>query len=115
MAILEANCGAPRKEHDKVSGRTNRRDLRSRRHTERQNLVQERRGEMSESGSEHRARVASMISDDGGTWDLSPNDKAALRHVMDLIDKLAEESSETDGIEPWEAIEWAERLMEGKP
>jgi hypothetical protein len=27
-------------------------------------------------------RVEQMIADDGGTWDLSPNDKTALRHVM---------------------------------
>lgn len=35
-----------------------------------------------ESFDEQRARVEQMIADDGDTWDLSDNDKAALRAVL---------------------------------
>jgi hypothetical protein len=47
-----------------------------------------------------------------GTWDLSPNDIDALRHVMSLVDALAIELAERNGEESWQAIEWAERQME---
>lgn len=31
-------------------------------------------------------RVRTMVHDNGDTWDLSPNDKAALRHVLSMLD-----------------------------
>lgn len=37
---------------------------------------------MSESYEDQLSRVEQMIEDDGGTWDLSPNDKAALAAVL---------------------------------
>jgi hypothetical protein len=53
-----------------------------------------------------------MATSSSGTWHLSPNDVAALRHVLDLIDALANELAERDNEEPWQTIEWAERQME---
>ena len=47
--------------------------------------------------NEHYSRVQSMILDDGGTWDLSPNDKAALRHVLGLVNSLAEDLADYGG------------------
>ena len=46
---------------------------------------------------DHHARVRSMILDDGETWDLSPNDKAALRHVLGLVNSLAGDLSDWMG------------------
>ncbi len=31
-------------------------------------------------------RVRTMVHDDGDTWDLSPNDKDALKHVLSMLD-----------------------------
>lgn len=45
---------------------------------------------MSESGQNHYNRVQQMILDEGQTWDLSPNDKAALRHVLGMVNVLAD-------------------------
>jgi hypothetical protein len=42
-------------------------------------------------GNEHLERVQAMSEDNGQTWDLSRNDQAALRHVLDLIELMAEE------------------------
>lgn len=67
---------------------------------------------MSESGSDKRSRVASMIKDKGQTWDLSPNDKKALRHVWLLIEELAGEVAAYRGQDVTEAIEAAELKME---
>jgi hypothetical protein len=46
---------------------------------------------MSESSEEKVSRVEQMILDDGDTWDLSPNDKDALRHVLSRIKVLQHE------------------------
>ena len=46
---------------------------------------------------DHHARVRSMILDDGYKWDLSPNDKAALRHVLGLVNSLAGDLSDWMG------------------
>jgi hypothetical protein len=35
---------------------------------------------------EHRERIAAMIEDDGDTWDLSENDKKALRFALACIE-----------------------------
>ena len=67
---------------------------------------------MSESAQDKRSRVSQMATSSSGTWHLSPNDVAALRHVLDLIDALANELAERDNEEPWQTIEWAERQME---
>gem|GEM_PF-6338669 len=32
-----------------------------------------------------------MLSDDGGTWDLSPNDKDAIRYALGMINVMADE------------------------
>ena len=55
--------------------------------------------------NEHYSRVRSMILDDGGTWDLSPNDKTALRHVLGLVVLLAENIGEHTGLPIGEVIE----------
>ena len=41
--------------------------------------------------NEYIKRVEAMSADNGQTWDLSRNDQAALRHVLDLIELMAEE------------------------
>jgi hypothetical protein len=38
-----------------------------------------------------------MVCDDGDTWDLSPNDKEALRHVLGLVNVLASKVAEYQG------------------
>lgn len=50
-----------------------------------------------ESPSEKYSRVQQMIVDDGGTWDLSLNDKAALRYVLGLVNSLADEIADRSG------------------
>jgi len=42
-------------------------------------------------------RVRQMLLDTGQKWDLSPNDKEALRHVLGLINSLAFELAEITG------------------
>jgi len=37
-----------------------------------------------ESNTDKLSRVRQMIKDDGQTWDLSPNDKAALEYVLSM-------------------------------
>lgn len=39
--------------------------------------------------SDKLGRVRTMLADDGDTWDLSKKDKAALRHVLGMIDAMA--------------------------
>ncbi len=39
-----------------------------------------------------------MILDDGETWDLSPKDKAALRHVLGLVNSMANDLAEATGL-----------------
>ena len=36
--------------------------------------------------TEARERLEAMYADDGGTWDLSPNDKTAIRKALDSIE-----------------------------
>lgn len=50
-----------------------------------------------ESPSDKYQRVLSMILDDGGTWDLSPNDKEALRHVCGVVNSLADQLAKYEG------------------
>ena len=45
---------------------------------------------VSETGSEKYSRVQQMILDKGDTWDLSPNDVDALRHVLGMVNVLAD-------------------------
>lgn len=42
-------------------------------------------------------RVVAMISPDQKTWDLSPNDVAALKHVLGLCNLLADEVAQYEG------------------
>jgi len=44
------------------------------------------------------SRVQQMILDEGDTWDLSPNDKAALRHVLGLVNSMADDLAEATGL-----------------
>ena len=46
-----------------------------------------------ESFDEQLSRVEQMIADDGETWDLSPNDKAALKALLSAYTK-AQRSNE---------------------
>lgn len=43
------------------------------------------------------SRVQQMVIDDGGTWDLSPNDKEALRHVLGMVNVLADDLAKYEG------------------
>jgi hypothetical protein len=69
---------------------------------------------MSESPSEKRLRLSTMLSDDGGTWDLSRNDKLAIKHALELIHKLADVIAEQTGLAIPSVIERIEREMEAK-
>lgn len=42
-------------------------------------------------------RVCSMILDDGSTWDLSTNDKEALRHVLGILASVSDELAKYEG------------------
>lgn len=44
------------------------------------------------------SRVQAMILDDGQTWDLSVNDKNALRHILGLVNSLAGELADYTGL-----------------
>ena len=44
---------------------------------------------MTQSRDDMLSRVRAMVKDDGGTWDLSPNDKAALRYVLRINDQVS--------------------------
>lgn len=37
-------------------------------------------------GDDKLDRVRTMVHDEGDTWDLSPKDKDALRHVLAMLD-----------------------------
>ena len=52
---------------------------------------------MPESAQDKYSRVQQMLLDDGETWDLSPNDKEALRHVLGLVNILADEVAKYEG------------------
>ena len=52
---------------------------------------------MNESPDEKYSRLQTMISDKGDTWDLSPNDKAALRHILGLVNALADDLARYTG------------------
>ena len=51
-----------------------------------------------ESSTEKYSRVCQMILDDGTTWDLSPNDKEALRYILGLVNAMADSLAETTGL-----------------
>ena len=53
--------------------------------------------DMPQSAHDKYARVQQMIIDDGGLWDLSHDDKEALRHVLGLVNVLADEIAKDDG------------------
>lgn len=38
--------------------------------------------------NDERERLQAMLADDGMTWDLSPNDKRAIKWALDEIDRL---------------------------
>ena len=50
-----------------------------------------------ESPEDKYSRVQQMVLEDGDTWDLSPNDKAALRHVLNLVTSMADEIAGATG------------------
>lgn len=49
-----------------------------------------------ESPSDMYSRVQEMVRDNGETWDLSDNDKHALRHVLGLVNLMAEGLAERE-------------------
>jgi hypothetical protein len=51
-----------------------------------------------ESPEDKYSRVQQMILDKGDTWDLSQNDKAALRHVLGLVNSMADDLAEATGL-----------------
>lgn len=42
-------------------------------------------------------RVQAMIINDNGTWDLSPNDTAALKHVLGMVNVMCDELASLHG------------------
>ena len=44
-----------------------------------------------ESGPDKLARVQQMAIDTGETWDLSPKDQIALRHILGLVRVMSED------------------------
>lgn len=44
---------------------------------------------MTQSHDDMLSRVRAMVKDDGGTWDLSPNDKAALQYVLRINEQVS--------------------------
>lgn len=52
---------------------------------------------MAESAQDKLSRVHQMATNDGGTWDLSPNDRAALKHVLGMVDVMADELAREHG------------------
>lgn len=61
-------------------------------------------------------RVRTMVTDTGDTWDLSPNDKDALRHVLAMLDIFVPHFAALSGNseeDTWKILHhWAEM---GKP
>ena len=41
---------------------------------------------------DHMYRLNAMLEADDGTWDLSDNDKAAIRNAVDIIERLDDET-----------------------
>ena len=52
---------------------------------------------MNESPQEMRSRVQQMTRDHGDTWDLSRNDRNALRYILGLVNLMADEIAEFRG------------------
>jgi len=50
-------------------------------------------------------RLEAMISDDGGTWDLSENDKSAINYVLKQLAEARKQSDEHDRAVRQETIE----------
>jgi len=44
------------------------------------------------------SRLRQMTTDDGGTWDLSCNDQAAIKFALDLIKTLGDELAAVAGV-----------------
>lgn len=53
-----------------------------------------------------------MILDKGDTWDLSPNDKSALRHVLGLVNSMANDLAEATGLPVPEIIKHHGKAVE---
>lgn len=64
---------------------------------------------MSESPNDRYSRVQQMIVSEHETWDLSPNDVAALRHVLGMVNWLADELSQYHGSTVPEILKQAHR------
>lgn len=62
--------------------------------------------------SEKYSRVQQMILDDGKTWDLSPNDKKALRFVLGLVNSMACDLASRTGLSVPVVIEQHGKLVE---
>lgn len=55
-----------------------------------------------------------MLGDDG-TWDLSPNDKAAIRHVLGMVNLMADElAGYTGRTVPFEETRIGELVEKGE-
>ena len=65
-----------------------------------------------ESPEDKYRRVQQMILDNGDTWDLSPNDQAALRHVLGLVNSMADEIAGATGLTVGYVIRRHGRLVE---
>lgn len=66
---------------------------------------------MPESPEDKISRVRMMAQDNGGTWDLSPNDQAALKHVIAMIEAMGEELSNRSEHRPIDEINRVSNLV----
>lgn len=55
---------------------------------------------MSETWEEQLSRVRMMATQEGGTWDLSDNDRAALQAVLARLDEHEKKADAADESEP---------------
>jgi hypothetical protein len=67
---------------------------------------------MAQTASDKYARVRTMLFDNGDTWDLSTNDKEALRHVLGMVNALASEVAEYRGTTVPDVIDSCNELVE---
>jgi hypothetical protein len=62
--------------------------------------------------SDKYARVRAMFFDNGDAWDLSADDKEALRHVLGMINALASEVAEYRGTTVPDVIDLCNDLVD---
>lgn len=62
-------------------------------------------------GQEKYDRVLSMLQDNGETWDLSSKDKDAIRHVLGMVNLIADELAGYEGSTVPDVMNRAHRVV----